>query len=181
VTRKLTQEERELWERLERSVRPLKRRRTEPTEQGTPIASTAKKTGGKSAASVAPAPVAGRSPALATLEERTRRRLGRGTSEVEARVDLHGMTQERAFAALVAFLKDAQKRGARLVLVITGKGGEEGAGRGVLRRSVPAWLARPDFRHLVVGFEEAQRRHGGAGALYVRIRKRRAPVRGDSA
>jgi DNA-nicking Smr family endonuclease len=113
------------------------------------------------------------------LEERARRRLARGVSEVEAWVDLHGMTQERAFAALVAFLRNAQKRGARLVLVITGKGGEQGAGRGVLRRSVPAWLARPDLRHLVVGFEEAQRRHGGAGALYVRVRKRRIPVSGQ--
>jgi DNA-nicking Smr family endonuclease len=101
------------------------------------------------------------------------RRLARGLADVDARIDLHGMRQERAFAALSAFLRHAQARGARVALVITGKGGARDAERGVLRQVVPDWLGRPDFRDLVVGFEEASRRHGGAGALYVRVRQRR--------
>jgi DNA-nicking Smr family endonuclease len=113
---------------------------------------------------------------LAPLEPRTRRRLARRLAEVDARLDLHGMRQERAYAALATFLRQAQLRGARIVLVVTGKGGADGEGRGVLRQVVPGWLSRPDFRPLVVGFEEAERRHGGAGALYVQVRRRRGPV-----
>jgi DNA-nicking Smr family endonuclease len=101
---------------------------------------------------------------------------------VDGRIDLHGMRQDRAFSALLGFLRQSQARGFRTVLVITGKGKESldfpaGKGRGVLRQSVPAWLARPDLRDLVLGFEEAGRRHGGAGALYVRLRRRRAASR----
>ena len=80
------------------------------------------------------------------------------------------------------FLIEAQASGHSLVLVITGKGDPErlmssgpafGEGRGVLKRAVPLWLAEPDLRAVVVGFESAGRRHGGEGALYVRIRRRR--------
>jgi DNA-nicking Smr family endonuclease len=110
---------------------------------------------------------------LARLEERARRRLARGVADVDGRIDLHGMRQERAFMALTSFLRHAQSRGHRLVLVITGRGREDEEGRGVLRQMVPSWLARPEFRDLVLGFEEAGRRHGGSGALYVRIRRRR--------
>jgi len=80
------------------------------------------------------------------------------------------------------FLLDAQANGHGVVLVITGKGDPErlaglgaafGEGRGVLRRAVPLWLAEPDLRGVVLGFESAGRRHGGEGALYVRIRRRK--------
>ena len=84
------------------------------------------------------------------------------------------MRQDRADAALTAFLRSAQARGNRIVLVVTGKGNADRDGRGVLRQVVPGWLARPDLREFVVGFQEAGRRHGGEGALYVRIRRRRA-------
>jgi DNA-nicking Smr family endonuclease len=114
---------------------------------------------------------------LAALEERTRRRLKRGLAEVDSRLDLHGVSQERAFALLSAHFRHAQLRGERIVLVITGRGRAGEEGRGVLRRVVPAWLERPEFRSLVVGFEEAGRRHGGAGALYVRIRRLRDAIR----
>jgi DNA-nicking Smr family endonuclease len=92
---------------------------------------------------------------------------------VDARIDLHGMRQERAFTALLSFLHRSQARNQKTVLVITGKGRDGHDGRGVLRQTVPAWLARPEFRDLVLGVEEAGRRHGGAGALYVRLRRRR--------
>jgi DNA-nicking Smr family endonuclease len=113
-------------------------------------------------------------PPLTRLEERARRRLSRGISGVDASIDLHGMVQERAFNTLLGFLRRSQAQGARLVLVITGKGRQAEDGRGILRQAVPGWLARPDFRDVVLGFEEAGVRHGGSGALYVRLRRRRA-------
>lgn len=78
--------------------------------------------------------------------------------------------------ALLRFLRSIQAKGGKLVLVITGKG-VRGSGhpeRGVLRRQVPLWLALPEFRDLVVGFDKAAIGHGGEGALYVRLRKRRS-------
>ncbi len=84
------------------------------------------------------------------------------------------MTQARAHRALSAFLQRAHSEGLSFVLIITGKGktGAESE-RGVLRRQVPQWLSQPEFRALIVGFEEAHIGHGGAGALYVRIRRAR--------
>ena len=94
----------------------------------------------------------------------------RSALEVEAKLDLHGMRQDEAQRALVAFLRRAQADGAKVAIVVTGKGlsREEG---GVLRRVVPMWLQAPNLRDVVVGFGEAARHHGGEGALYVRIRR----------
>jgi DNA-nicking Smr family endonuclease len=120
----------------------------------------------------APTPVM---PPLSAIDRRTRQKIARGRVEIDARLDLHGMKQSEARERLSAFLHRAQVRGKSLVLVITGKGtaAPEGAERGVLRRAVPLWLALPEFRALVIGFEEAAPAHGGAGALYVRIRRNR--------
>jgi DNA-nicking Smr family endonuclease len=125
----------------------------------------------------APAAAAGpRAPArLAPLERRLRQRLARGQVPPDAAIDLHGMHRQEAFVALRSFLARAQQDGAKLVLVVTGKGerGRETDGEaGILRKSVPQWLHGPDYRALVVGFEEAARSHGGTGALYVRVRRR---------
>lgn len=115
-------------------------------------------------------------PSLAPLERRARQKLARGHIPVDAALDLHGLRQHEAHPALHGFLLRAQHQGAKIVLVVTGKGEgrasdtyEEG---GVLRRAVPIWLRAPEWRGLVVGFEEAARHHGGTGALYVRIRRR---------
>lgn len=116
----------------------------------------------------------------AGLERQARLGLRRGTLAVEARIDLHGMIQSEAHAALTGFLLRARAAGHAHVLVVTGKGGGKGGGefadpfseRGVLRRSVPHWLRGPELRGLVLGFEEAARHHGGGGALYVRLRRR---------
>jgi DNA-nicking Smr family endonuclease len=100
---------------------------------------------------------------------------------VEARLDLHGLRQREAHAALRRFLKSAQGKGYRHVLVITGKGAAadlsrpfyEEDERGVLRQALPHWLAAPDLAHVVLSYSEAPRRLGGEGALYVRLRRPR--------
>ena len=137
------------------------------------------KLGDLAGASVArPAPVTpSAAPPPPGLERKERRGLERGTLAIEARIDLHGLYQAEAHAALVGFLMRARAAGHARVLVVTGKGGEgfSDSGfseRGVLRRSVPHWLRGPELRGLVLGFEEAARHHGGAGALYVRLRRR---------
>ncbi len=99
------------------------------------------------------------------------RRVARGKEAIDARLDLHGLTQAQAHSALLRFLRNAHARDARLVLVITGKG--RGDEPGVLKRQVPQWLGLPEFRSLVVGFEDARIAHGGEGALYVRLRRAR--------
>jgi DNA-nicking Smr family endonuclease len=108
--------------------------------------------------------------------------LERGQLAVEARLDLHGLRQRDAHAQLRTFLKSAQARGQRHVLVITGKGAVQTESksfydeeeRGVLKEAVPRWLAEPELASLVVSFASTPRRLGGEGALYVRLRKPRA-------
>jgi len=129
-----------------------------------------------------PSPVGRTSPPpLAPLERRLRQNLARGRAAPDAAIDLHGMRRQEAFAALREFLARAQIAGARLVLVVTGKGervASEGGAAGVLRISVPNWLRGAEYRSIVLGFEEASRPHGGAGALYVRLRRRDLVGRG---
>ena len=121
-------------------------------------------------------------PPLAPLGRRLKQRVARGREPIDDRIDLHGLTQKEAHAALLRFLGGAQARGAKTVLVVTGKGTSSAGDprerdaaprRGVLRRQVPMWLALPEFRPFVVGFEDAHSGHGGAGALYVRLRRGR--------
>ncbi|HAQ00843.1 MAG TPA: DNA mismatch repair protein MutS, partial [Rhodospirillum rubrum] len=115
-----------------------------------------------------------RSGHLVDMDGRTAGRLKRGRLDIDGRIDLHGMTQESAHAALRGFLRRGREQGWRCVLVITGKGGRSGdSGTGVLRRAVPMWLNGVDLRPLVVGFINATPRHGGEGALYVMLRRRR--------
>jgi DNA-nicking Smr family endonuclease len=122
-------------------------------------------------------PRAVKSPPLAPFDRRFKQRVARGRDAIDARIDLHGMTQRQAHAALLRFLRGAQAEDAKVVLVVTGKGGgkaEPDRGeRGVLRRQVPLWLELPEFRHVIVGFGEAHASHGGQGALYVRLRRAR--------
>ena len=114
---------------------------------------------------------------LAPIERRLKRELARGRGAIDGALDLHGMNQVEAHQALRGFLRHSQARGARLVIVVTGKGGpldepaSFGQERGVLRRLAPHWLREPDLRSVVLGFEEAGRAHGGSGALFVRLRR----------
>ena len=113
-------------------------------------------------------------PPIAPLGRREKSRIARGRTDIDARLDLHGLTQSEAHGRLLGFLQSMQSRGASVVLVITGKGRVGATSeRGVLRRQVPQWLDLPEFRLCVSGFEEAHIGHGGEGALYVRVRKAR--------
>jgi DNA-nicking Smr family endonuclease len=176
--RNLSEEERALWESVAKQANPL-RKKPRPAEApavspDVPAPALAKPAAPKPLASAqihrAPKPEA---PSLAPLGRRERSQLSRGRKEIEARLDLHGMTQARAHHALSSFLHRAHRDGLTFVLVITGKGRTTGpeSERGILRRQVPHWLSLAEFRSLVVGFEEAHIGHGGEGALYVRIRR----------
>lgn len=187
--RHLSAEDRRLWTHVAAGVKPLDPARAltlpaEPEPEADP-APTAAKPAARAAPARSIVPAVPPPPPLAALEKGLKRRLTRGRRDADARIDLHGLTQDAAHRRLIAFLRQSQAAGHALVIVITGKGApkrlreldEEAfrpdpyASRGVLRRVVPQWLALPEMRSLVIGFEEASAGHGGAGALYVRIRR----------
>ena len=116
-----------------------------------------------------PAPAPGRHQ---PLERPVKRKIAKGRLELEARIDLHGMFQDEAHGLLHAFIQRAHDRGLRHVLVITGKGTSMGS-EGALKRAVPMWFGKPEFRHLISSWETAAQNHGGDGALYVRLARRR--------
>jgi DNA-nicking Smr family endonuclease len=186
VTRRrgLSAEERRLWAEVARGVSPL-RGRSYPREPEpdpalpAPAPEAAKAPLPPSAPTRLPAK--SEPPPLVPLDRRILLALRRGSRAVDGVIDLHGMRQAEAHDTLMAFLRRSQAAGHGLVLVITGKGGAASGQapfdeRGVLRRVVPHWLRLPDLRGLVLGFDEASPHHGGAGALYVRLRRsRKAP------
>lgn len=169
MRRPLRPEEASLWARVAASVRPAPGRivptppKTAPPDDAPPLVRVvphkppARPHGHRHHG--APDPI----------EPRRLRRLTREREELGPRIDLHGMSQDRARAALEIFLRRASEDGWRSVLVITGKGA---SGDGVLRRRAPDWLAEPAIRALVAGVSEAHRRHGGRGALYVTLKRR---------
>ena len=183
--RSLSDEERALWTGVARSIKPLRPSHraaevSEPTQSAKVPIKVPAKSLAKAETSAPPRearPENGpekKTPALAPLGRRLKQRVARGREPIDARLDLHGFTQTQAHAALLRFLRRAQADGVRMVLVVTGKGTSKGGEtheRGVLKRQVPLWLALPEFRSLVVGFEDAHIGHGGAGALYVRLRR----------
>jgi DNA-nicking Smr family endonuclease len=184
--RELSAEEQALWRGVARSVRPLRKHVRRDLDDGetvpvAPARPAPKAKAAKAVRTAVPARVAkvakpSGPPPLAPLERREKQQIARGRTAIDARIDLHGMTQREAHAALVRFLRRAQGDGAKFALVVTGKGSRSAGGaseRGVLRRQVPLWLQLPELRDAVVGFEEAHVAHGGDGALYVRLRRAR--------
>ncbi|MBW4706707.1 Smr/MutS family protein [Roseobacter sp. YSTF-M11] len=113
------------------------------------------------------------------MDQKAFGKMTRGKMKPEGRIDLHGMTLDRAHAALTKFVLNAHGSGKRLVLVITGKGKNRDAGGpipvrfGVLRHQVPQWLSTPPLASLVLQVSEAHISHGGGGAYYVYLRRRR--------
>jgi DNA-nicking Smr family endonuclease len=178
-SRPLSGDEEHLWSLVARTVRPLRHGKKPPTEaRRGPVVRlgvrAAADTGGFAEPNAAVSPQrAMRAPGLSPILRREKQKLARGHTAVDARIDLHGMTQAEAHGALRRLLHRSQANGAKFVLVITGKGVPSAARRerGVLRRQVPMWLALPEFRRYVLGFDVADTAHGGEGALYVRLRR----------
>ncbi|MDE2361672.1 MAG: Smr/MutS family protein [Hyphomicrobiales bacterium] len=164
--RDLTIEELELWRFVTANIRPWRKLPHAPTSPKTAM----------TAAHRQPVSV-GRNqqvhrPAPAAIHPMVKRKLKKGRLEIDARLDLHGYRLAEAHVHLAAFLTQAQARGARTVLIVTGKGKGAGDGEvGPLKRQTPMWLSDPRLRHLVAAFGEADRTHGGAGALYVQLRR----------
>jgi len=176
-TRRLSHAEAELWTIVTADVRPFHARPAPveiapaPKEQAHEISAAAPNRDRP------PPPSRPAYAPLVDIDHRTRVKIKRGRLEVDAKLDLHGMRQDEAQRALTGFLRRAQADGAKVAIVVTGKGlsREEG---GVLKRAVPMWLQAPHLRDVIVGFGEAARHHGGEGALYVRIRRADRGARG---
>jgi DNA-nicking Smr family endonuclease len=183
--RSLTPDEEDLWSLVARTIRPLRpaapvrkvaRQLSMDAEKKGAVLETPRPVKGGAASepkAVAPGQRSVAPPALSPMMRKEKQKLARGHETIDARIDLHGMTQTEAHAALRSLLQRSQADGAKFVLVITGKGLPNASfnGRGVLRRQVPLWLALPEFRRYVAGFDVASASHGGEGALYVRLRK----------
>lgn len=201
---RLSPEDQALWERVARTARPMNRRvapgpqpailREPPAPverlpdsaaQGPGPARLIRPEGralpshSVSLGESPPAPVGRPEPGL---DRRTAERLRRGERAPDARIDLHGMTAERAHARLDGFIRQSLQAGLRCVLVITGKGGRADRGedapfmkpdRGILRDAAPRWLRSGPYRARIVGIYEAHQRHGGSGAFYVYLKRGR--------
>ncbi len=166
--------DKELWEQVKKSVVPLKKHsntaknlpsdvsRLKPVKHKTVRSETS-----RSPEPACQKPAGPKGHGLA-LDDNTYRKIARRRVPIDARIDLHGMTQAEAHGSLFRFLDDARTKQRRTVLVITGKGM---LGKGILREAVPRWLHEMPFRALVAGIREAHASHGGSGALYVRLRK----------
>lgn len=167
MARRLTAEEMELWRAVTANVRPRRPVTASPAppraipDHHIPMAA-------------APAsPLRPKQRGLSSFDARSLRNLRRERTEIDDRIDLHGMRAAEAHRAVQNFLTSAQQNGARIVLVVTGKGGE-GAGvydRGVLRRHTPIWFAQPTLADVVASYAPASPLHGGDGAFYVRLRR----------
>lgn len=193
----LSEEDRAVWQQTAETAEPLKRAksRVHPASEALadaivpagppPVSAKPEKRAGasKSVLGAASPPVPKPVPAPGDLMPNDARKLRSGRIEIDARIDLHGMRQAEAHAALKRFIGSCHARGLKWVLVITGKGAPQRRGHdvdyeeretGVLRRNVPRWLAEPGLSAMVVGFKTAAIRHGGEGALYVQVRRRGA-------
>ncbi|MFD1200164.1 Smr/MutS family protein [Brucella gallinifaecis] len=176
----LRPEDRILWETVAKTAKPLAGKKLQAEELVVFSALMAQEVEKKPAKKAS-------APALDTVEPKkkitalkempihsfdrpTHRKISKGRVDIEARIDLHGLTQNDAYDLLYGFLLSAHGRGLKHVMVITGKGRSFGS-EGVLKQAVPHWFSTPLFRLLVSAYEDAAHHHGGNGALYVRLRK----------
>ena len=168
----LSEQDEALWRHYTASVRPLRPQDRSPHKE-TP-APPQKSMSTKPAS---PPAVPPKAPSPQFFDQATRRKIRRGKTSIEGRIDLHGLTQAEAHRALERFILGSHARGRKCVLVITGKGTfslqSKSENAGVLRRMVPHWLGAPPLASHVLGFEAAGPRHGGEGALYVMLRRRK--------
>jgi DNA-nicking Smr family endonuclease len=183
--RRPREDESALWRAAMQDVRPLRKKGIERPRPPAVEPAAGAKAKSKPGPASRPVPRAMPQPAApprphpelehgksAGLDRRSAERLRRGKLPIDGRLDLHGMTQAAAVERLAEFIAGAQSAGKRCVLVITGKGL---AGGGILREQVPHWLNQPPNRGRVLAFDYAQAQHGGMGALYVLLKRRREP------
>jgi len=181
--RGLSPEDRDIWQRVTRTATPLKNRpaRVKPLSKALEVPAKPAEPpqglprfeiGSKAATALPARPVPAPS---VRMDRKLYERMRRGKAAPEGRIDLHGMTAAAAHVALTEFILSSQAAGRRLVLVITGKGrsGDDVSPGGVLRAEVPHWLRLPPLAAAVLQIAEAHRRHGGSGALYVYLSRRR--------
>jgi DNA-nicking Smr family endonuclease len=159
----LSAEDEALWRRITDSVKPL---RSRPQALAIGPAQPAPSRHRATSHRTIPPPV---KPAAPVADRGGEKRVRRGRVEIWGSLDLHGFTQDQARAALIGFLHRARADGGRVVIVVTGKG--RGGEMGVLKARTPDWLSAPDLRPLVSGMAPAHAKHGGAGALYVFLRR----------
>ena len=170
--RKLSAEESALWRRVVESVRPLHEAPEQGEEEPAPAAPAAPKS---RPASPAPAPARKAAPGT-TLDASWDRRLSRGLVQPDATLDLHGHNLATAYALLDDRLARAIVSGARLLLLITGKPRSgHGEKRGAIRAAVHDWLAASRHAAHIAAVRNAHPRHGGGGALYIVLRRKRGP------
>jgi DNA-nicking Smr family endonuclease len=172
VKRPLRPEERHIWGMVASTVHPLPGRAASKAEPSDAIPPPVPAAAAARIAPPPPAPGAKRPkprPDLDVIEPRRKHRIAKEREEIGARLDLHGLDQERARGVLERFLTQAWDNGFRAVLVITGKGVQ---GDGILKRRAPEWLAAPHLAHIVAGISDAARHHGGEGALYVALKRK---------
>lgn len=158
-----------LWRDAVRNVTPLRRRGAAvSTAPSAPVAES--RTGSKSRTGLSLSrPTLDR---FSGIDRANAERLKRGLHRIEARLDLHGMTQAEAHRALDVFIRNSRHAGLRCVLVITGRGLGP-SGPGVLKSAVPRWLEEAELRPHILAIAPAQPRDGGAGAMYLLLRRRR--------
>ncbi|TNE59755.1 MAG: DNA mismatch repair protein MutS [Alphaproteobacteria bacterium] len=195
MSRRLTPEEERLWRLAMRGTSPIKPGQNrlserEAGETSKPLRQTDKKHSRPEPAAPQMTPPKAPPPPppqdLSNLDRSSAQRVRRGKIEVDGRIDLHGMSQAEAHDALIRYLLSASAHGRRVVLVITGKGRKgraghfwedeprdvfDGRGEGVLKAQVPLWLRQSPLRERIFSVQEAHPRHGGAGALYVFLKK----------
>jgi DNA-nicking Smr family endonuclease len=179
--RKLSQDERILWGKVARSTRPMPDKLGKLSELDLFLLEAETEAAAEKAKSENGAPGAAGAAELVTspvsktpsgvhhpFERPVKRKIAKGKLALEARIDLHGLVQSEAHVMLLEFLIRAHERGMRHVLVITGKGSSRGS-EGALKRAVPFWFSKPEFRYLISSYETAAHHHGGEGALYIRL------------
>jgi DNA-nicking Smr family endonuclease len=164
--RDLTTEEKRLWREVAKSVTT---RRLLPIVEDDEAPARTKASVRHPQIAAAPAKPSAKAKAAAPPANRgAERKVRRGQLTIDAKIDLHGHTQDRAQAALERFLRAAYARGDRTVIVITGVGR---GGEGVIKRRFPEWIADPRLRTILAGYAPAHRQHGGAGAFYVFLKR----------
>lgn len=169
------EDDNDLWAYVTKSIEPLEGRE--------PPVVPVKKSSAKAKKSVMHDPVVipqalpkDSQEASVGLDRRTAEKLRRGQMPIDGRIDLHGHSRDQAHEALKRFLLASQVAGKRCILVITGKGMtvESSLSKGVLRESLPQWMKEEPFRSIVLAHAQSQPQHGGEGAFYVLLRRKKS-------